>query len=267
MIHVGFISTLGRLRSVDPTQVAALAASIAEVGLLNPITVYRREIIRNGQPAEGFGLVAGAHRLEACKSLGWQEVPAVIVDLDENDRTIAECDENLCATKLTPTEAAMFTVERKRAYEAKHPETAHGGDRTASRQVGDLPSDRFTADTAAKTGTSERAVQRNAERGAKVTTAAMAMVKGTGLDTGAYLDKLKKVAPADQPAKVKADLAALRDKAPKPPRVAPVPKDDADVFEAQLAALMSAWNRASREARDEFLSRIDRPVFDAGDAA
>lgn len=263
MIHVGFISTLGRLRSVDPTQVAALAASIAEVGLLNPITVYRREIIRNGQPAEGFGLVAGAHRLEACKSLGWQEVPAVIVDLDENDRTIAECDENLCATKLTPTEAAMFTAERKRAYEAKHPETAHG--KASPGKDDNLSS--FAADTAAKTGVDARTVQRNAERGAKVTTAAMAMVKGTGLDTGAYLDKLKKVAPADQPAKVKADLAALRDKAPKPPRVAPVPKDDADVFEAQLAALMSAWNRASREARDEFLSRIDRPVFDAGDAA
>lgn len=60
----------------------------------------------------------------------------------------------------------MFTAERKRAYEVLHPETAHGGDRKSSRQVGDLNAPgRFTADTAAKTGRSERAVQRDAERG------------------------------------------------------------------------------------------------------
>lgn len=30
----------------------------------------------------------------------------------------------------------------------------------------------------------------------------------------------------------------------------------------QLAALMAAWNKASAEARQEFLDRIDTPVFD-----
>ncbi|HQT59690.1 MULTISPECIES: hypothetical protein [unclassified Acidiphilium] len=52
---------------------------------------------------------------------------------------------------------------RKEAYEALHPETKHGaigGGHDQSRQVGDsAKADRFTADTAARTGQSERSAQ------------------------------------------------------------------------------------------------------------
>lgn len=63
----------------------------------------------------------------------------------------------------------MNAKRRKEAYEALHPETKHGGDHKSesSRQFGNLKSDdRFTADTATRTGQSERAVQRamNAKR-------------------------------------------------------------------------------------------------------
>jgi ParB family transcriptional regulator, chromosome partitioning protein len=234
-VDVGLISTLGRLRSTDAAQVKALAESIKEVGLLNPITVYRREIIRDGQPVEGYGLVAGAHRLEACKILGWQEVPTVAVDLSDDARVIAECDENLCASSLTKSERALFTRRRKEAYEALHPETAHGGDRKSSRQLCDLNEPaRFTADTAAKTGQSERAVQRDAERGEKITPAALEKIKGTRLDTGVYLDKLKKVAPEKQVETVERDLATPPGKSetvshiePPAPEPEPEPEDPA----------------------------------------
>src|SRR5262249_28130310 len=72
----------------------------------------------------------------------------------------------LCGPRLTTSERARFTRRRKEAYEALHPETKQGGDRKSSRQVGDLKkTDRFTANTSAATGQSERAVQRDAERG------------------------------------------------------------------------------------------------------
>jgi hypothetical protein len=62
-------------------------------------------------------------------------------------------------------------LRRKDAYEALHPETKHGSP-SVSRQVGDTRErsgiDRFTSDTAAKTGQSERAIQRDAERGEKI---------------------------------------------------------------------------------------------------
>jgi len=57
------------------------------------------------------------------------------------------------------TRASPARSRRKEAYEALHPETAHGAignGREKSRQVGDSTSDRFTADTATKTGESER---------------------------------------------------------------------------------------------------------------
>jgi ParB family transcriptional regulator, chromosome partitioning protein len=232
-VDVGLISTLGRLRSTDAAQVKALAESIKEVGLLNPITVYRREIIRDGQPVEGYGLVAGAHRLEACKILGWQEVPTVAVDLSDDARVIAECDENLCASSLTKSERALFTRRRKEAYEALHPETKHGGNLegagVANLATPETP--RFTADTAAKTGQSERAVQRDAERGEKITPAALEKIKGTRLDTGVYLDKLKKVAPEKQVETVERDLATPPGKSEtvshiEPPAPEPEPRPD-----------------------------------------
>ncbi|MBJ2153990.1 ParB N-terminal domain-containing protein [Paracoccus sp. IB05] len=212
MIRIDAISTFDRIRQADRRHVDALADSILEVGLLNPVTVCPRD--------GGFVLIAGMHRMEACRSLGWDEIPATILDLDQQRQIIAECDENLCAPVLSASERAMFTRRRKEAYEALHPETKHGGDRK-SDQVANLATrsdkDRFTADTAAKTGQSERAVQRDAERGAKVSDEALDAVRGTKLDTGRYLDTLKSVPPDEQAAKVQADLTAP-----------PASKDDPD---------------------------------------
>lgn len=74
---VGHISTLGRSRA-DNSRVAALAESIKEVGLLNPITVSPAKVYFNGQKIDGFELTDGLHRLRACMSLGWAEVPVLV---------------------------------------------------------------------------------------------------------------------------------------------------------------------------------------------
>ena len=105
----------------------------------------------------------------------------MVVDLNDDDRIIAECDENLCGTKLTASEQAMFTAKRKEAYLNKHPETAHGK-ATADKEENISSFDR---DQAEKTGVTARKVRMDAARGEKVTPAALAMVKGTSLDTGA----------------------------------------------------------------------------------
>ena len=49
-----------------------------------------------------------------------------------------------------------------------HPETANGSNQHSSLRKDCEPSERFTANTAAATGQSERTVQREAERGEKV---------------------------------------------------------------------------------------------------
>ena len=55
--------------------VEELAFSISEIGLLNPITL-----------TGDYTLVAGLHRLEAAKLLGWTEVECTITGLDEIGR-------------------------------------------------------------------------------------------------------------------------------------------------------------------------------------
>lgn len=220
-IPVDLIEPGRRLRELDEGQIKRLQASILDIGLLNPITVYERPVIQAGVSVDGYGLVAGGHRLAAYKVIGYDEIPACIVELTDLERQIAECDENLCGPKLTAVELARFTKRRKDAYEALHPETKHGiNQHTSSRQVGDSESrsensdvGRFTADTAAKTGQSERAIQRNAERGEKVIDEVMDFIRGTKLDTGVYLDKLKKLSPNEQVQAAKRDLAMEKKRA------------------------------------------------------
>jgi len=255
LIETASINTGSRIRSIGEEQVNSLMNSIAEVGLLNPVTVYETD--------GGFGLIAGAHRLEACKRLGLVEIPAQVVTLSELDRQIAECDENLCAPHLTPAERAEFTARRKEAYEAKHPETKLGANQHT--RVGEVCQPNFAQDQAAKTGASARTVRQDAERGMKISDRALAAVKGTTLNTGVYLDKLKDVPAKEQVARVKRDLVAENDRLKKNAisrryRTSAIHEEESR--EKWLAAGMSWWNRAPQDWRDEFLSRVDAPVFD-----
>ena len=58
-------------RTVDVKKVKELAESIKELGLLNPITVN-----------EYGTLIAGMHRLEACKLLWYEEIKVNKINLN-----------------------------------------------------------------------------------------------------------------------------------------------------------------------------------------
>lgn len=217
-----------RLRELSEATVAALVNSIGDVGLLNPITVYPRKLFRGGNQVDGYGLVAGLHRKTACERLGLVEIEANVLDLNDLECQIAECDENLCAPQLSPSERARFTKRRKEAYEALHPEVKNGRNQHSDRDGQDgQPS--FAADQAEKTGAAERTVRRDAERGDKVDPRVLDLVRGTKLDTGIYLDKLKSLASDDQVKRVKSDLAALKEAQKKPASAAAKSKIDTDV--------------------------------------
>ncbi len=115
-----------------------------------------------------YHLVAGQHRLEACKSLGWREIPAVLTEEPELKRRLWEIDENLCRAELSHLEKGEHLVERKAIYEALHPETRQGaqGGRGGHRNENDKMS--FSKDTGAKTGRSERDIQRAVRRATKI---------------------------------------------------------------------------------------------------
>lgn len=93
---------IGRRFRKDMGDIGALMASIAEVGLLQPIAVK----------ADGV-LLAGVRRLEACKRLGWDDIPAFVVrTADDALRALyAERDENTCRKDFAPSEAVAIAAD------------------------------------------------------------------------------------------------------------------------------------------------------------
>lgn len=191
-------------RAVDEYQVRAIANSMGDVGQLSAIRVR--------PAAEGrFEIVAGVHRVEACRLLGLVEIDAIVEDIGELFAELTMIDENLCRSDLGPADRARQTARRKAIYEEIHPETrngATGGGHDQLRQVGEAVP-RFSEDTAQASGKSERTVQRDAERGEKISPDALDLVRGTELDTGTYLDGLKRFGPDQQRMLVERDLAAI----------------------------------------------------------
>ncbi|WP_366249215.1 ParB N-terminal domain-containing protein [Devosia sp. 66-14] len=76
---------------------------------------------------DGWEVIAGVHRLEACKSLGLVEIPADVVGDDDLHAELAMIDENLCRAELTPSDRARQTARRAEIYRELHPETVKGG--------------------------------------------------------------------------------------------------------------------------------------------
>lgn len=261
------ISLRSDARAIDHSAVEALADSIAELGLLYPIRVRAS--------GDGWEVIAGAHRLAACKALGLVEISAEVVTDDDLHAELAMIDENLCRAELSPSDRARQTARRKAIYLELHPETAEhvaGGvaKNSAADNLSAAPS--FASETAHATGKDERTVRRDAERGEKVLPEVLDMIRGTKLDTGTYLDKLKKMPGSEQYRAAERDLAHLKQQEraklrPSSMKVADIPLDDEAAKERQVAALMSAWNKASAEARQEFLERVEMPVFDRSRAA
>jgi ParB family transcriptional regulator, chromosome partitioning protein len=206
-IPIDAIVVNGR-RETTPARVASLAKSIEELGLMHPLTVLR--------DGETYPLVAGRHRLEACRSLGWAVVAVTVMRLDALRAELAEIDENLERSELTQAAMVKALARRKAIYESLYPE-AKQGQHTGQKQSGH--SDHFNrksangnskkpasfaSDTAAKTGRSARSVRRDAALGAKLDDKALATLAGHDiLDNKAELKKL-----ADYPAAEQRKVAA-----------------------------------------------------------
>ena len=83
----------------DLGDIEALAASIKEVGLLQPVVVDA-----------DHKLIAGRRRIEACKQLGWKSIPTVVAESVDSllKMAQAESDENTCRKDFTPEEAVRM---------------------------------------------------------------------------------------------------------------------------------------------------------------
>ncbi len=105
----------------DNGPIKGLMLSIRDKGLLEPIIV---------RPAEdGFEVVAGMRRFEACKKLGWRRLPAHVVELDDREAFEVSLLENIQRETLNP-------IEEARAFRNYVEEFGYGGETELARRIG-----------------------------------------------------------------------------------------------------------------------------------
>lgn len=134
-----------RHRAIVPEAVERLVESIQKIGLQVPISVRFRPD-DDDDPVIMADLVAGAHRLEAVKRLGWKMVDVALHDGDETDARLWEIAENLHRAELTALQRDEHVAEWVRLTDIKGGQVAQvsqkggrgkeGGLSAASRELG-----------------------------------------------------------------------------------------------------------------------------------
>lgn len=184
-------------READQEAVQKLADSISKVGLLNPITVDQE-----------YTLIAGLHRLEAVKRLGWREIKCTVSHLEGLQAELAEIDENFVRKDLSDDEFRELLLRRKEIYESLHPETKatyDGGSFrgnqhqkvVAAKSAATTKS--FVQDTAERTGKSPRTIRQVLQTAKNMTPEAKSIIQGADTKvTKSNALKLSRLAPVQQ---------------------------------------------------------------------
>ena len=241
------------VRPLDEAVVAGLVESISSVGLINPIRVR----VSGGR----WEVIAGSHRLAACKRLGLADIECIVAEDDDIRAELAMIDENLCRAELSPSDRARQTARRKVIYLELHPETANGSNQHT--RLGQVVQPNFAEATASVTGADARTVRRDAERGEKVIDEVLDMIRGTKLDTGTYLDKIKRLPPNEQVTAAKRDLAMLRSAAKDQSKAAARTKIDGDV---KARAAREVAEMISEHVPGEWWDALKANLYAAGAA-
>ena len=132
-VPVAAVSVEERMRQVDEVKVLELMQSYEEVGVINPISVD-----------EELVLIAGAHRLEAAKNLGWETIEAKVFNEDDLTKKLIEISENLFRNELCYVGAAEHIQERERILQSLGKRRERGSNQYAEDE------DRLTTDELAE---------------------------------------------------------------------------------------------------------------------
>lgn len=259
-----------RMRPVSTNGVESLIASVNELGVIKDAIHVRKKRRADG---ETFVLMAGAHRLEAAKRLGWDTIPArVWVDVTDGWARLMEIDDNLAGADLSALELAVFLAERKKVYERLHPETkaaSFKGNQHTGKVASDIMS--FATSVAEKRDLSKRHIERFVQIGTSLSAwevdglmglekpismtdlMCLAKVKEANLRVD-LIDYLKQT--NDEKRNLAGKLASYKGEVSAPP---------SDPLDAPHLALLNAWKRAPKDARRRFVRDVGaelKPMVD-----
>jgi len=86
----------------DRRRFEVIVQSIKNLGLKKPIQVSLRATDEEGGP--GYDLVCGQGRIEAFTALGYNEIPAIVVDISKEERLLRSLVENMARRLPAPLE-------------------------------------------------------------------------------------------------------------------------------------------------------------------
>ncbi len=113
-------------KEFDEAKLSDLAKSIRQYGVIQPLTVSRKEVETEGGLAAEYELIAGERRLRAAKIAGVREVPVLIRAAFDDDKTKLEIAiiENLQREDLNPMDRAKAFDRLVKEFNFKHAEVA-----------------------------------------------------------------------------------------------------------------------------------------------
>lgn len=237
-------------RDTQQRNVEELARSITAVGLMNPITVTQDNT-----------LIAGLHRLEAAKLLGWTEIECTVSDADGLQAELAEIDENFVRAGLSHRELGDLLLRRKELYEAIHPETRQGqrnGQTVKNANSSLLETKSFSQDTADKLGVSKRTVEQLVQTARDLTPEAKKIIQeaDTKITKGDAL-KISRLPPDQQ-----AEAAAVLTIAPPAPKRQGMMDGEAMLNEFKTLCLRYVSGIKSLQHRADIFAKMTISQFD-----
>ena len=97
----------------DNEDMAKIVESIGKVGTITPL-------LARPLPDGGYELISGHRRLEACRKLGFENIPVIVREMTDDEAVIAMVDANLQREHILPSEKAF-------AYKMKLEAISHQG--------------------------------------------------------------------------------------------------------------------------------------------
>ncbi|WP_444667153.1 ParB/RepB/Spo0J family partition protein [Cereibacter changlensis] len=254
-VAVAEVIVRDRLRPVSEAGVESLIASVTELGVLkDPIHLRKK---KDGK----LYLMAGAHRLEVARRLGWEEIPAKVWTGATDDWALMmEIDDNLAGAEMNALDTAVFLATRKEVYERLHPETRRGVAGALARWDASEPgSVAFVQSTADKFGMTARQIYKIVAAGSALRPGTVAQLRAAPKPVSLKdLTELAKIGDAYERDTVIERLAAGEAKSAAEAwrslkaDLAGTPLHN-DPVEDQYKALLAAWSRASAAARRRWL--------------
>ncbi len=242
-----------RVRPVDDEHALALAASMADRGLINPITVRPTPAANGGKTP--YTLVAGGHRLRAAEMNQWEEIDAMIVATDMVEAQLMEISENLFRNELSALDRGIFVVKFREIYEEKFGAVRRGGNTFISDAKGSkghdapsvfAPGRQISERVQERLGIGPDTYKRATRIGLKISPALRSAVRGTEAENDQkLLLELAKMPDAEQAGivgalKVEPDIRkAMEILRPGKPKVSNVDPQEA-IFEKVVKLLQDA---------------------------